>query len=75
MAGSKFDGLIVVAEDRHKGMVIGRQGQVLKRVGSRARHAIERSARSSAVHLTLHVRTRKGWMDDEGQLDELGYSR
>ncbi len=66
--------LIVVAENRHKGMVIGRQGQVLKRVGSRARRAAAELL-GMPVHLELHVKTRSGWMDDEGSLDELGYAR
>ncbi|MFU8830526.1 MAG: GTPase Era [Wenzhouxiangella sp.] len=66
--------LIVVAEERHKGMVIGRQGQVLKRVGTRARHAIA-DLLGMPVHLELHAKTRSGWMDDEGSLDELGYAR
>jgi len=70
----EIDALIVVSEDRHKGMVIGRQGQVLKRVGTRARVAI-RELLGEPVHLNLHVRTRKGWIDDEGQLDDLGYAR
>ncbi len=65
--------LIVVAEDRHKGMVIGRQGQVLKRVGSRARRAMAELF-GQPVHLDLHVRTRAGWVDDERALDELGFS-
>jgi GTP-binding protein Era len=64
--------LIVVAEDRHKGMVIGQKGQVLKRVGSMARREIENLVGCS-VHLTLHVKTRSGWMDDESALDQLGY--
>ena len=66
--------LIVVAEDRHKGMVIGKQGQVLKRVGSRARKAIAELL-GMPVHLELHVKTRTGWIDDESLLDELGYER
>jgi GTPase len=70
----EIHGLIVVAEDRHKGMVIGRQGQVLKRVGTRARHAIAELL-GMPVHLELHVKTRSGWMDDEASLDELGYAR
>lgn len=65
--------LIVVAEERHKGMVIGRQGQVLKRVGSRARLAISELL-GQRVHLELHVKTRSGWMDDERSLDELGFA-
>ena len=64
--------LIVVAEDRHKGMVIGRQGQVLKRVGSRARRAMAELF-GQPVHLELHVRTREGWVDDDRALDELGF--
>lgn len=70
----EIDALIVVAEDRHKGMVIGKQGQVLKRVGTRARHAIAELL-GMPVHLTLHVKTRSGWTDDDASLDELGYLR
>lgn len=65
--------LIVVAEERHKGMVIGRQGQVLKRVGSRARAKMAELL-GQPVHLDLHVRTRAGWIDDERALDELGFA-
>ncbi len=68
-----IDALIVVAEDRHKGMVIGRQGAVLKRVGSRARKAMAELF-GQPVHLTLHVKTRAGWIDDERLLDELGFA-
>jgi len=70
----EIDALIVVTEDRHKGMVIGRQGQVLKRVGTRARAGIA-DLLQERVHLNLHVRTRKGWIDDESSLDDLGYAR
>ena len=70
----EIDALILVASDRHKGMVIGKSGQVLKRVGSRARHRIAELL-DERVHLELHVKTRPDWMDDEGALDELGYSR
>ncbi|MFP4277505.1 MAG: GTPase Era [Wenzhouxiangella sp.] len=65
--------LVVVTEDRHKGMVIGRQGQVLKRVGARARARMAELF-GQPVHLELHVRTRAGWVDDERALDELGFA-
>ena len=68
-----IDALIVVAEERHKGMVIGRQGSVLKRVGSRARQAMA-DLFGQPVHLQLHVKTRAGWIDDERLLDELGFA-
>ncbi len=69
----EISGLILVASERHKGMVIGRGGQVLKRVGSRARRRIAELL-GEKVHLELHVKVRAGWMDDDGALDELGYS-
>ncbi|MGY6553216.1 MAG: GTPase Era [Wenzhouxiangella sp.] len=68
-----IDALILVSEERHKGMVIGRQGSVLKRVGSRARRAMAELFDQS-VHLELHVKTRQGWIDDERLLDELGFA-
>ncbi|RFF26405.1 MULTISPECIES: GTPase Era [unclassified Wenzhouxiangella] len=70
----EIDALILVASDRHKGMVIGKGGQVLKRVGTRARHRIA-DLLDERVHLELHVKTRADWMDDEAALDELGYRR
>lgn len=70
--GVWIDALVVVAEDRHKGMVIGRRGQVLKRVGTRARHAIGELL-SEPAHLRLHVRSRSGWIDDDDRLDEFGF--
>ncbi|HLS05528.1 MAG TPA: GTPase Era [Wenzhouxiangella sp.] len=70
----EINALILVASERHKGMVIGREGQVLKRVGTRARHKIAQLL-DERVHLELHVKTRRDWMDDERALDELGYSR
>ena len=42
---------------------------MLKRVGTRARVAISELI-GAPVHLTLHVRTRKGWIDDDSLLDE-----
>lgn len=66
--------LILVAEERHKGIVIGRRGQTLKRVGSRARREMARLF-GMPVRLELHVRSRPGWMDDERSLADLGYSR
>lgn len=66
--------LIVVGEDRHKGMVIGQKGSVLKRVGTQARLKIEQLV-GKPVHLELHVKTRMGWMDDERELDQLGYAQ
>mgnify|MGYP002475691822 FL=1 len=66
--------LIIVSEERHKGMVIGKKGEVLKRVGTRARHHIE-NLLGQPVHLELHVKAQAGWMEDERKLDQLGYAQ
>ena len=71
---ANISALIVVGQDRHKGMVIGQKGQVLKRVGTQARHNIE-ALIGKPIHLELHVKTRSGWMDDDLQLDQLGYAQ
>lgn len=70
----EIDALILVASNRHKGMAIGQGGQVLKRVGTRARQGIAELF-DERVHLELHVKTRADWMNDEAALEALGYSR
>ncbi len=65
--------VIWVEQERHKGMVIGRAGQLLKTVGTQARHDLVRLL-GGAVHLDLWVKLRSEWSSDERALRELGYS-
>jgi GTP-binding protein Era len=65
---------ILVAEKRHKGMVIGKGGQTLKRIGSRARQAMQ-TLFDQPVRLDLNVAVMEGWMDREALFDRLGYGR
>lgn len=65
---------ILVAEKRHKGIVIGRGGQTLKRIGSQARHTMQRLF-GVPVHLDLHVGVEPDWMDRETEFERLGYRR
>ncbi len=69
---SEIHAVIRVASERHKGMVIGRGGEVLKRVGTRARKSI-RELLGKPVHLELWVRVDPDWMDRESRLRQLGY--
>ena len=66
---TEIDALVVVNEARHKGMVIGRGGEVLKRVGTAARQRIEALV-NGPVHLGLHVKVKSGWLDDEAWVDQ-----
>ncbi len=65
---------ILVAEKRHKGIVIGKGGQTLKRIGSRARQAMQQLF-EQPVHLDLNVAVMERWMEREALFGKLGYDR
>ena len=62
---------IVVERDAHKGIVIGAGGERLKRIGTEARHELQRLL-DARVHLALWVQVRSGWADDERHLRSYG---
>lgn len=64
--------VITVERDTQKGIVIGRRGELLKRVGSEARREIE-DLLQAKVFLELFVRVRKNWTDNPNMLKEFGY--
>lgn len=70
----RIGALILVAEKRHKGMVIGQGAKTLKRIGMRARKTMEQLF-GMPVHLDLSVRVEEGWMDREADFGRLGYHR
>jgi GTP-binding protein Era len=63
---------IIVERDAHKGMVIGADGERLKRIGSEARQELERLM-GAKVFLELWVKVRSGWADNEEHLRSYGY--
>ena len=63
---------IVVERDAHKGMVIGANGERLKRIGSEARQELEKLM-GATVFLELWVKVRSGWADYEEHLRSYGY--
>jgi GTP-binding protein Era len=62
---------IVVDHESQKPIVIGKGGDMIKRIGTEARQDLERLL-DGRVHLDLHVKVRQDWRDDERLLDELG---
>jgi GTPase len=62
---------IVVDRDSQKPIVIGKRGEMIKRIGSAAREELERFF-SVHVFLDLHVRVRAEWRDDDRLLTEIG---
>lgn len=63
---------IIVERDSQKGIIIGRGGSMLKRIGQAARMEIERLL-GSQIHLELWVKAKPGWRDRAGSLQELGF--
>lgn len=63
---------IVVDRAGHKGIVIGKNGEQMKRMATAARKDME-TLFDRKVHLEVWVKVRSGWTDDEGQLSRLGY--
>lgn len=63
---------ITVEKDSQKGILIGKRGDMLKRIGTLARKDIERLL-DTKVFLTLFVRVSRDWRDDRRMLKEFGY--
>jgi GTP-binding protein Era len=64
---------IWVEKKSQKGIVIGNQGKMLKKIGAESRTDIERLAQRK-VYLQLWVKIREDWSDDERSLASFGYS-
>ena len=63
---------IVVDRDTHKAIVIGKGGEILKRIASEARQDMEKLF-DCKVYLEVWVKVKSGWADDERLLKSLGY--
>jgi GTPase len=70
--GIEVEACLVVEKDSQKGIVIGRQGRMIKTIGTQARQAISRLLRCP-VHLRLLVRVKKRWKEREAILRDLGF--
>jgi GTP-binding protein Era len=64
---------ILVIRDSHKGIVIGKGAEMLKKIGTYARKEIEDLV-AAQVFLDLKVKVNKNWRDKPDMLDYLGYS-
>lgn len=65
---------IVCERESHKGIIIGKGGSMLKRIGIEARKEIE-SMMDTQVNLQLWVKVRKEWRDNELYLKNYGYNQ
>lgn len=70
---TRISASIWVERKSQKGIIIGKQGQTLKKVGTMARIGIE-DLLQRKVYLQLWVKIREGWSDDERSLQSFGYT-
>ncbi len=64
---------IIIEKESQKGIIIGKGGESIKRIGKFAREKIERLSGQKA-YLNLQVTVKKGWTKDKAFLEEIGYA-
>lgn len=68
-----IEATIVCERDSHKRIIIGKQGQMIKEIGTKARYDIERLL-GSKIYLTLWVKIKKNWRDSDFLIKNYGYN-
>ncbi len=69
-----IDATIVCEKESHKGIIIGKQGSMLKKIGTTARADIEEML-ECRVNLQLWVKVKKDWRDSDFLLKNFGYNQ
>ncbi|MCI8418435.1 MAG: GTPase Era [Lachnospiraceae bacterium] len=69
-----IDATIICEKDSHKGIIIGKQGVMLKKIGSAARYEVERLLEAKA-NLQLWVKVKKDWRDSDYLIKNFGYDK
>ncbi|ONI45432.1 GTPase Era [Candidatus Epulonipiscioides gigas] len=69
-----IEATIVCERDSHKRIIIGKNGQMIKNIGTNARRDIERLL-GSKIYLSLWVKVKKNWRDSEFLLKNYGYNK
>ena len=71
---SEIEADVICEKESHKPIIIGKGGQMLKRIGTSSRIQIEKLT-GGKVFLKLFVKVRKDWRDDQSMLRQFGYDR
>ena len=69
-----IDADIIASKENHKQIIIGKKGEMLKKIGTSARGEIEALV-GKKVFLNLFVRVKENWQDSQSSLNELGYNK
>ena len=69
-----IEATIICERDSHKGIIIGKSGAMLKKIGSAARYEIEKLLEKK-VNLQLWVKVKKDWRDSDFLIKNFGYDK
>ena len=69
-----IDATIICERDSHKGIIIGKGGEMLKKIGANARYEIEKQL-DTKVNLQLWVKVKKEWRDSDVLIKNFGYDK
>lgn len=69
-----IDATIICERDSHKGIIIGKQGAMLKKIGTNARFELERLLEQK-VNLKIWVKVKKDWRDSDFLMKNFGYTQ
>ena len=69
-----IEATIICERDSHKGIIIGKQGSMLKKIGSKARFEIEKML-EERVNLKIWVKVKKDWRDSDTLMKNFGYNK
>ncbi len=69
-----IDATIVCERDSHKGIIIGKGGAMLKKIGTNARYEMERML-DAKINLKLWVKVKKDWRDSDFLIKNFGYNK
>ena len=69
-----IEATIICERDSHKGIIIGKQGAMLRKIGSAARREIE-NMMEEKVNLQLWVKVKKDWRDSDFMIKNFGYDK
>lgn len=69
-----IEATIICEKNSHKGIIIGKGGSMIKKIGSNSRYEIEKLL-DAQVNLKLFVKVKKDWRDSEYELKNFGYKK
>lgn len=69
----QIEATIICERDSHKGIIIGKGGEMIKKIGTNARYEIEKMLEQK-VNLKLFVKVKKEWRDSDFLLKNFGYN-